>query len=94
MMQFLTHEWVQYTMQHMPKAKEWHVEYQTPFETMLEPCDSFSKRAHTQTNKWNHILLKETQLEVSKCLNEKCNEGTCDFEAMGVGKNIIEYVTL
>jgi hypothetical protein len=51
-------------MQHMPKTKEWHVEYQTPFETMLEPWDAFTKRAHTQTNNWNHILLRETQLEV------------------------------
>ncbi len=61
---------------------------------MLEPCDAFTKRAQRQIYNWNHILLRETIGGWSKCLEEKCNEGTYDFEAMGVRKNIIEYVTL
>jgi hypothetical protein len=54
---------------------------------------------------WNLVMhiLKERKLYIIegdtiggwfKCLKEKCNEGTCYFEAMGVGKSIIEYDTL
>jgi len=63
MMQFLTHEWMQYMMQHMPKTKDLQ-NIKTPFEIMLEPCDAYTKRAQKQTNNWNRILLRETQLEV------------------------------
>ncbi len=42
----------------------------------------------------SYIIEGDTIGGWSKSLKEKCNEGTCDFEATGVGKNIIEYDTL
>jgi len=49
---------------------------------------------HILKERKSYIIEGDTIGGWSKCLKEKCNEGTCDFEAMGVGKNIIEYDTL